>query len=207
MARIDKLKAGYKKFYQKYFTTSDSIYKKLALGQAPKTLVISCSDSRVDPAIITNADPGDVFVVRNVANLVPPALASNATYHGVSAALEFGVKGIKVEHIVVIGHSGCAGIQTLYESDDKIKKFDYVDDWVRIAQKAKEKAQKAEKNQLSCCEQEAILISLENLLTYSWIKEKVDSGSLKLWGWYFSVEDGSLLQWQAKSKKFVQLSV
>jgi len=182
------------------------VYKDLADGQSPKTLILSCSDSRVDPSIITDANPGDIFVIRNVANLVPPCQDSNNTYHGVSAALEFGVKVLKVNHIVVVGHSGCAGIRTLVETDSDEKNFDYVNDWVKIAKEAKAKSlsQDAEPA-TTCCEKEAVLVSLSNLLSFPWIKERVESQDLKLWGWYFSVKDGSLSEYDPNVEKFVKL--
>ena len=99
-----RLLSGFRRFREKYFDAANSPYTKLALSQNPKTLVIACSDSRVDPAIITSAEPGDLFVVRNVANLVPPFEPGSGSHHGVSAAIEFAVVNLKVENVVVLGH-------------------------------------------------------------------------------------------------------
>ena len=109
MQDIAKLIAGFRHFQGNYFHGDNELFSQLKNGQQPKTLVISCSDSRVDPSLLTGAEPGDLFVIRNVANLVPP-YEPDARYHGVSAALEYAVCQLQVEHIIVLGHSQCGGI-------------------------------------------------------------------------------------------------
>ncbi|PCJ24484.1 MAG: carbonic anhydrase [Rickettsiales bacterium] len=200
MIDIELLIDGHKRFRKKHFDKDKKLYQELATeGQTPKTLIIACSDSRVDPAIIFDADPGDLFVIRNVANLVPPYQPMNESYHGTSAALEFGVNNLKVEHIIVLGHSGCAGIKSLCDHDDEgSKKFSFISSWVNIAKEAKEMAQKGKPSSVeemySLCEKESILTSIENLLTFPWIKEKVKNNTLALHGWYFSLNNGKLLR-------------
>jgi carbonic anhydrase len=202
MAKIETLIAGYREFYQKYFASGDGLYRDLSVGQSPKTLVIACSDSRVDPSIVTSASPGDLFVVRNVANLVPP-YEVDQHHHGVSAALEFGVRVLNVEHIVVLGHSSCAGIAALLNSDS-VKDTDFIGKWVSLAQAAKDRV--TGNPQPECqhqCEKESIILSLDNLLTFPWIKSAVEAERIKLHGWYFSVQEGTLQEYDVGTGKFV----
>src|SRR5687768_12972882 len=110
---LNKILAGYRKFRQKYVVSDNSIMQQLAdVGQNPQVMVVACCDSRVDPALILQCEPGDLFTVRNVANIVPP-YEIDLGHHGTSAALEFGIDGLQVEHLIILGHSQCGGIQTL----------------------------------------------------------------------------------------------
>jgi len=207
MAEVKKLIKGYRDFYKKYFEEDNSLYKNLSLGQSPKTLVIACADSRVDPSIVTNADPGDIFVIRNVANLVPPC-EEEGSYQGVSAALEFGVKYINVKHIVVMGHGGCAGIHALrgVVTNERVEK-DHISKWVSISSNACRDALdgavgKSDEEKQLLCEKTSILVSLNNLLTFPWIKSRVESGELKIHGWYFSIKDGMLKSYNPLVNEF-----
>lgn len=194
MAHPNVLIEGYKRFYKKHFVDDNRLYKELSTrGQSPKTLVIACSDSRVDPSIITDADPGDIFVVRNVANIVPPFQPEWGSYHGTSAALEFAIDGIGVESIVILGHSGCSGIRTLVDRNSENRKPNsFIDSWISIVEDALNGSSSASGCKYESCEQEAIRLSLRNLMTFPWIKEKVMANKLSLQGWYFSVNNGAL---------------
>jgi carbonic anhydrase len=204
MTEIKNLIEGYREFYRKYFTSGDTLYEELAKSQSPKTLVVACSDSRADPSIITNAGPGDIFVVRNVANLVPPYESGNQGQHGVSAALEFGVCVLEVRHIIILGHSNCAGIGALL-NPGRMKNTDFIGKWMDIAKPAKEKVAKlgaatdAARHQ---CEKEAIQLSLQNLLTFPWIRSAVEKGTLRLHGWYFSISGGTLEEYNPNTDRF-----
>ena len=124
MANIQKLLSGFEEFYKKYFVEQKHIYQELyAKGQSPKTLVIACSDSRVDPSILLGTAPGEIFVIRNVANLVPVFDCDMSHCHGTSAALEYSVRHLKVENIIVLGHSQCGGIKTLVEEHNHNHNF------------------------------------------------------------------------------------
>ena len=212
MAEVNVLIEGYRAFYKRYFASGDTLYRELVkTGQSPMTLIIACSDSRVDPSILMNAEPGDIFVIRNVANLVPPYEIDDAGLHGVSAALEFAVRILEVEHIVIVGHSNCAGIQTLLNSD-KIQHTDFIGKWMDVAKPAKEKTLNAvpdaSKSVLQhTCEKESVLLSLDNLLTFPWIKSIVERGNLKLHGWYFSLEDGHLHEYNPNKAMFEAIPV
>lgn len=192
-----RLIAGYRRFRDRYFDNENSPYVRLAEGQSPKTLVIGCSDSRVDPAIITSAGPGDLFVVRNVANLVPP-YETGGGYHGVSAAIEFAVVNLKVENIIVLGHRNCGGIRALV-SGLQGQSDSFVERWVAIARPAHFRAlaenPEADRETLCRhCEREAIKISIENLRTFPFVAEAERAGTLTLLGAYFDIESGELLE-------------
>jgi len=197
--------AGFRRFKAAYFGDDTSLYASMQYGQPAKTLMIACSDSRVDPAILTDCDPGDLFTVRNVANLVPPC-EQRGDFHGTSSALEFAVNHLHVENIIVMGHANCGGIKTLWD-DVGSAQSRFIHPWVRIATAAKErvKATKSDlsaQEQLKACEQEAVLVSLENLLSFPWIKDKVDAGSIQLYGWYFDLFEGELLNYNPESSEF-----
>ena len=202
MAEVKALLEGFTRFHAKHFCGEERLYEHLAVKQEPRTLIISCSDARVDPSILTDARPGDIFVVRNVANLVPPYQPVADSYHGTSAALEFAVKNLQVRHIVVLGHSGCAGIRALLDRGDTCeeceeeKEFSFISSWVDIAKEAKARALHtcghSGEDPHTACEKEGIITSLENLKTFPWIRERIDNGTIKLHGWYFSLDDGTL---------------
>src|SRR3989344_5849045 len=136
LSEIEKLIQGYHRFHDNYFVADKPLFNQLAHGQKPGTLVIACSDSRVDPAIIMDCKPGDLFVVRNVANLVPPYEVGGG-YHGVSAALEFAVRVLEVQHIIVLGHRQCGGIRALVDGIAAGSAGgEFVAPWMNIAQRA-----------------------------------------------------------------------
>ena len=198
MNDIEKLINGYKRFLSQDFEKQKKLYHNLSEeGQSPKILIISCCDSRVHPEQIMDTKPGDIFVIRNVANLVPVNKPDGKS-HGTSAAVEFAVKHLKVRHIIVLGHSQCGGIKALMEGEHPGDGYGFVDPWMGIAKNAREKVLKEHKDksfddQCSYCEKASIEISLNNLLTFPWIKEKRDSDKLTLHGWYFDIKTGSLL--------------
>lgn len=193
---MQRLIEGFRRFRSSTYERKRTLFDALAQhGQSPRAMVVSCCDSRVDPALIFNAEPGDVFVVRNVANLVPPYAPSDE-YHGVSAAIEFAVQGLEVEHIIILGHARCGGIRALMEGRQAGGEF--IGPWMRIARGARDRAIALTEGQPTaatyrCCELEAIKGSLNNLMTFPWIRRRVDDGRLILHGWYFDLESGDLL--------------
>lgn len=198
MHEVKKLIDGYQRFHQKYFQEQPEIYNSLfEQGQSPKFLVISCCDSRVHPAQVMDTVPGDIFVIRNVANLVPVNEVDGKS-HGTSAAMEFAVKHLEVKHIIVFGHSQCGGIKSLMEGDHLDHDYGFIDPWMKIAKTARDQvvADHADEDfgiQCIRCEQASIKVSLENLKTFPWIKERLDAGKLYIHGWYFDIDSGSLL--------------
>lgn len=210
MKDIAEFIAGFERFQTKYFRDERGLFSRLRQGQEPRALVISCSDSRVDPAMLTGADPGDLFVVRNVANLVPP-YRHEAEAPGIRAAIEFAVKTLEVGHIIVLGHSGCGGIQALMDGEGITQnRYEFVGPWVGIAKRARDQVlrelpQKSPALQCRACEQAAILVSLENLLSFPWIRAAVDQGRLALHGWHFDIDAGELLAYSAETATFDSL--
>jgi carbonic anhydrase len=210
MNEIEKLIDGYKRFHDNYFVSNEEeLFSELALGQKPNTLVIACSDSRVDPAIVMDSKPGDLFVVRNVANLVPPYEVGGG-YHGVSAALEFGVRALEVQHIIVLGHRQCGGIKALFEGIPDSLGGEFIKPWMNMAQRASERVRAEhpharDEEKLCECEMAGIVVSLENLATFPWIQSRVDEGKLKLHGWYFDIVSGEMQAYDAKTLKFASL--
>jgi carbonic anhydrase len=202
--------AGFRRFRQKFFLRrANSVYRR-AEGQSPKTLIIACSDSRVDPAILSSAEPGDLFVVRNVANLVPP-FERDTGFHGVSAAIEFAVDGLKVENIVVVGHRQCGGIRSLFEPSP-VRPDGFVAQWMSIADGAKarvlDRMPDADQDTLCRqCEQESILVSLDNLKTFPFVAEAIAQRGLQLLGIYFDLESGVLMQLDQDSRSFVEVEI
>lgn len=190
---------GFSRFRKKFVEGETGIFQTLVTeGQSPKALVIACSDSRVDPALILDCNPGDIFVVRNVANLVPAFTAENS-YASVAAPLEFGLLGLKIPHIIVLGHSLCGGIQAALDKaiqkDTSINNC--IDQWVShasnaAAQTVVESGDLAANEQHGICGRKSILQSLENLKTYPWIKELLNDNKVTIDGWYFQLEDASL---------------
>jgi carbonic anhydrase len=202
--------AGFERFQSQYFGDEQHLFSQLRESQNPGSLVIACCDSRVDPAILTGAAPGDLFVVRNVANLVPP-YKHEAEAPGIRAAIEFAVKSLRVQHIIVLGHSGCGGIKALMDGEGITQnKFEFIGAWVKIAARAREEVlrelpQKSPELQARACEQAAILLSLENLLSFPWVRELVDNKTLALHGWYFDIAAGELSAYSAETATFTPL--
>jgi len=186
--------AGYFRFRANGWPEKRRVFESLAEhGQSPSTLVLACVDSRVDPGMILDALPGEMLVVRNVANLVPP-YAPDSQYHGTSAALEFGVRVMKVRHVVIFGHGRCGGVKALLEgAPDEAHEF--VAPWMSIAQPARQAAMagKTPEERQRLCEYEAIKVSIRNLSTFPWVAERVESGLLKIHGAWFDIGIGTLM--------------
>ena len=212
MDEIKKLIDGFHRFRAKHYEHDGSPFKQLVReGQAPKIMIIACCDSRVDPALITDSDPGDLFVVRNVANLVPP-YETSGHYHGTSAALEFAVRFLAVRHVAVLGHAHCGGIRALLQGlDSGDDRSQFIQPWMEIATEARDKATAGTAAPGSgaverACEQAAIEVSLKNLLTFPWIRRRVEGRQLWLHGWYFDMDHGELLRYNAATGRFDSLS-
>ncbi|HEU0220464.1 MAG TPA: carbonic anhydrase [Gallionella sp.] len=206
MSSPAQLIEGFARFREKHFTKDDVLFRELVTqGQTPRILVVACCDARVDPALVLDCAPGDLFVIRNVANLVPPA-ENQGYYHGTSAALEFGVRKLNIGHVIVLGHAHCGGIHVLLEGDMQ-KEDAFLSEWMGIAAAARERvnrefADAGSATRHRACEQQAILVSLDNLMTFPWIRERVEQGTLTLHGWYFDIERGELLGYNTATRQF-----
>jgi carbonic anhydrase len=194
MPEFAALVEGYKRFRREGYVEQKARFDHLASeGQAPPIMIISCCDSRVDPATIFDTVPGQVFALRNVANLVPP-YETGGGLHGVSAAIEFGVLGLGVKHIVVLGHAQCGGIKAALEGGDLgLPGRSFVDDWVDIIRDARDEVIAASPaDPQRALELDSIRVSLKNLRSFPFISEREQNGGLKLHGAYFGISDGDL---------------
>lgn len=209
MKDIERFITGFRDFKKDYFGPEATIDKPLHEGQSPKTMIIGCSDSRVDPAILTNAAAGDIFSVRNVANLVPPMEKDNS-HHGVSAALEYAVCHLNVDHVIVMGHTQCGGINALMQKSCCDEDDCFITNWMALAapvreQIAAELPDKSPELQNRAAEQAAILLSLENLHSFPFVTERLEEGTLSLHGWYFDMEHGELLEYNVEKGAFLPI--
>ena len=198
MSRLTNLIDGYRRFRKTGWTRERERWSELAEGQRPKVMVIACSDSRVEPAIIFDAKPGEIFVVRNVANLSPP-FETTPGHHGVSAALEFAVTQLEVEEIVVMGHGSCGGCAAALTGE-----FDeaehgaghFIAEWVELLRDARDDVRRRhsglDPEAFRDMEWEAVKVSLANLRTFPWIAERERAGRLALHGAHFSIAEGRL---------------
>jgi carbonic anhydrase len=198
MADFATLIDGYRRFRDREWQEERDRWSELAEGQSPKVMVIACSDSRVDPATIFDARPGEMFVVRNIGNLVPP-FEPDQNYHGVSAALEFAVTQLEVDELVVMGHGfcgGCAAALTGQFDDAGHGQGHFIAHWIEMLADAREKIRAAhpalDRQAFLEMELEGVRLSLRNLMGFPWIRERVESGRLTLHGTYFAIVDGVL---------------
>ncbi|MDD5276292.1 MAG: carbonic anhydrase [Methylovulum sp.] len=222
---LSKLFTGIKSFQQRaYRLNTDKMERLLEHGQKPKVMVIACSDSRVDPALLMDTEPGDLFVLRHVANLVPLYDMDN-NHDSVRSGIEYGVRDLQVEHIIVLGHAHCGGIHTLLSTlSGQMPQRDFIGGWVSIALDACYRyvigqVDAESEGEPGCTvrqvdmeglcdhqhlvERAAIRGSLDNLRTYPWIKERLDNGSLCLHGWWFDLESGDLWATSADNSSFL----
>lgn len=195
---LKKILSGYFDFRRAYATGNQSIMRQLATqGQQPEIMVIACCDSRVDPSLILQCDPGDLFVVRNVANIVPP-YECDEKHHGTSAALEFGICYLNVKHLIIFGHSQCGGIQALINADN-LKQNDFISNWVSLID-----LHTAEKDQNTTAKN-ALTLSYENCFTFPWIQKRVQEKKLQIHRWFFDIQSGEIFVYDTEEKNYRRL--
>jgi carbonic anhydrase len=197
---------GYHTFTTQRLPTEQSRYRELSeRGQSPEVMVIGCCDSRVSPEVIFDAGPGELFVVRNVANLVP-VYAPDGGAHGVSAALEYAIQVLKVKHIVVLGHAQCGGIRAFVEKAAPLSDSDFIGRWMSMFVKPQEiveiRQHESMQDFVTRIEKAAVFRSLENLMTFPFVQEAVANGAVQLHGAYFGVAQGSLSVLDQAEKQF-----
>jgi carbonic anhydrase len=211
MPGADKLVEGYKRFREGYYKENKALLYELAeQGQFPKIALVSCCDSRVEPTIIMDCNPGDLFVIRNVANLVPPCEDSD-NYHGTSAALEFAVTGLEVECIIVLGHTQCGGIKALMDSPQIPTAKTFISTWMKQLSEVKNSILENEdftspEHRYHACEKQGIEQSIRNLMTFPWVRSRVESGNLKLHGWYYDLNSAELFGLESEEGVFVKIT-
>ena len=192
---MDRLIQGYRRFREEIWPAAQARYEALATkGQKPETMMVSCSDSRVDPATVFEAGPGEIFVVRNIAGLVPP-YQPDGLPHGSSAAIEYGVRVLKVKRLVVLGHAQCGGVRALVDGAPAEAR-DFVESWMAVAKSALPPIPEPPHADevFSYYEAEVVKLSLRNLMTFPWIAEAVEAGTLALHGFSFDVHNGQLFR-------------
>ena len=200
---MDRLLEGYRRFRADIWPGERARYEALAKrGQRPETLVIACSDSRVDPQTVFGAVPGELFVVRNVAGLVPP-YQPDSGYHGTSAALEFAVRVLKVSRIVVLGHAQCGGVRALVEGMPK-ETSDFVGRWMALAQPALDAGWGHAGTDPIHYEMAVIRLSLVALKTFPWIEEAVAESRMEILGFRFDIHTGTLMQLDEEGFRWIE---
>jgi carbonic anhydrase len=187
---------GYSAFRAGRLRIEQDRYRELAeAGQSPEVMVVGCCDSRVSPEVIFHARPGELFVVRNVANLIPP-YAPDGGAHGVSAALEFGVAALKIRHIVVLGHAYCGGVKAFAEDAEPLSPGDFIGKWMSLMAPALEKVgprgERPHAEYLERLEQANVANSLDNLMTFPRLRKLIERGQVTIHGAYFGVATGQL---------------
>ncbi|HET7817359.1 MAG TPA: carbonic anhydrase [Sphingomicrobium sp.] len=208
MARLDDLIEGYRRFRETGWKRERERWSELAEGQSPRVMIIACSDSRVEPAIIFDAKPGEMFVVRNVANLAPP-FETAPGHHGVSAALEFAVTQLEVEQILVMGHGSCGGCAAALtgrfdDADDGAGRF--ISNWVNLLREARDRVRERHRElgpeAFLDMELECVKVTLANLRTFEWVATREKAGALSLHGCHFSIAEGLLRMYDEAEESF-----
>ncbi len=209
--KIQDLIDGNESFKDKKFKKYENKFLDLVTnGQKPKVLFIACSDSRIDPVLITNSDPGDLFVHRNIGNFVPP-YSPDDDYHATAAGIEYAVNILKVTDIIVCGHSHCGAIESLYKDINSINLI-HVKKWLDLGEKAKKHVENSIsskstlKEKLELTEKVSVIFQMKNLLSYPEVKSRVESGKLSLRGWYYKILTGELEYYCDKDREFLPMS-
>lgn len=205
MQNFHELIQGFHNFKEEYFLREREFFSALVHGQSPKTLVIACCDSRVDPAILMGCRPGDLFVVRSIAAIVPNEEQAGE-HDAVVSAAEYGVKHLDIRNIIVMGHSNCGGIHGLLHPST-VAKERYISRWLCLAHPVLEELEHEDPDEPAPirarrCEEGAVLMSIDNLLSYDWIKSRVDAGTLELHALYYDMADGMMNVWNPVKEDF-----
>lgn len=208
---IEDLKIGHQLFrdtkFKEYKNDFETLVEK---GQKPEILFIGCSDSRVVPDLIISSKPGDMFIIRNAGNFVPPYKDDN-DYHGTTATIEFAISVLNVKHIIVCGHSNCGACRSLYMDLDNNTSLVHMKKWLQLGMKAKEEVLRKfdffedEDRIYKATEKTSVIHQLENLLTFPEIRKRIKEGNLSIHGWYYKIEDGTIECYNSEKKRYESL--
>jgi carbonic anhydrase len=206
---MDKLLKGVQKFKEKYYKEHKDMYSELAKGQSPEVLLFACSDSRVDPNLIAQSEPGEIFVVRNVGNIIPacnPHWKKSCT----AAAIEFCLLMLKISEIIVCGHSDCGALKALYQDPKELDAAPNLKDWLESAKPVKEvldrnNSEPSFKSRLEMTAKEHILMQIENLKTYPLVAKALSEERLTLHGWYYDIGTGAVHVFNRESNEFKKI--
>ena len=211
MVKVQNLIDGHENFRDRKFKKYEDKFLDLVKnGQKAKVLFIACSDSRVDPVLITNSDPGDLFVLRNIGNFVPPFSPDN-DYHATAAGVEYATHVLKVTDIIICGHSHCGAINSLYQDIDSINLL-HVKRWLDLGAEAKKhvenriSSEASQEEKLELTEKVSVVFQMKNILSYPQVKQRVDSGKLSIRGWYYKLETGELEYFCDKDREFLPMA-
>jgi len=203
---MEKLFKGYMKFKSEDFEQHRQLFQKLGREQKPHTLFIGCSDSRVEPSLITRTDPGELFMIRNVANIVPPYRRTEE-YVATTSAIEYAVQALGVDSIVVCGHSNCGGCAAMNAPPEEMAHLPHVRKWLEVSSEVAgrvnrlmEEGSAEEREWLT--EQVNILVQMKNLLTYPYIREKYEAKTLAIYGWHYIIETGEVFNFNDEQEVF-----
>lgn len=211
MKKIDELIKGHEEFKKFHFKKFEGEFNSLvANGQSPEVLFIGCCDSRVVPDLITGSRPGDLFIMRNVGNFVPPFKSDN-DFHGTAAAIEYAVSVLNVKHIIVCGHSYCGACESLYKKLPDGDELIHVRKWLELGNKPKNFVLQnfpnvAPSDQVRMTEKVSIIYQLENLMSYPAVSKKIDDGTLIIHGWYYIIEAGAIEYYDSDAREFYELT-
>jgi len=207
---MNRLFKGYMKFREDDFESHRELFRELGRSQQPHTLFIGCSDSRVVPNLITQTHPGELFIIRNVANIVPPYRVTEE-YVATTSAVEYAVQELKVDSIVVCGHSNCGGCAAMNMSEDQLSHMPHVRKWLAVSKEVKGRVDRlmqgdsAEEREW-LTEQVNILVQMRNLLTYPYIRSRYEEGKLNIYGWYYIIETSEIYNFNDEKEIFELVS-
>jgi len=203
---MNRLYKGIHKFQESYFKKEEDFFQRLSQEQKPDVLFITCADSRVDPNLVTQSNPGEIFIVRNMGNIVPPHDAIKDK-NSVAAALEFAVLNLKVTDIIICGHSNCGAMKMLYEDEQVLRRMPHVNEWLGLSASVRDIVLKyysntTEEIRQRVTEEENILLQLHNIQTYPFVKQALDEKTLYLHGWYYNIGTGSIYSYNTAEDEF-----
>lgn len=196
---FQKILQGYRQFRNQYAQADHSLMRLLShRGQHPEFMIVACCDSRVDPALILQCDPGELFTIRNVANIIPP-YECDEFHHGASAALEFGVCYLQVKHLVILGHSQCGGIEALL-NQQALAQNDFIGRWLSLIACENDHCHSVDEQA-----KKALNLSYNNCFTFPWIRQRVEAGRLNIHRWFFNIETAEITAYDASSQHYLPL--
>ncbi|MGH1600777.1 carbonic anhydrase [Campylobacter majalis] len=197
-------------FMEEGFKEHEELFKSLQNKQEPKVLFVSCTDSRVVPNLITKSLPGDLFTIRNIANIIPPYRVSDE-FLATTSAIEYAISILKIKTIIICGHSDCGGCKALYEPDEKFKSAPNFKSWIRLLEPIKKQVLKFSSDDPAkmawLTERLNVINSIENLLTYPDVKQKYEAGELDIYGWHYIIETGEIFSYDLKTETYKLLTV
>ncbi len=203
---MKRIYAGLHTFHKSYFREEREFFQRIAGKQTPSVFFVTCADSRVDPNLVTQSRPGELFIVRNVGNIIPP-YTEIKDKNSVAAAMEFAVLELKVDDIIVCGHSNCGAMQSLHRGTDRLANMPHLKEWLQLAGpvlKAVESVCRGlpEEECLKAAEQANILYQLENIQTYPFVREALERGTLHIHGWYYDIGSGEVFSYSPEDQMF-----